>query len=438
MNSVMIKRVLQFIIVVFIGLIGWQIYQAFTLSSSSEPSTISGPVIRNAYYPKLSQDGKLQYYNGDAFVSYNFADKTKTQLGPIRGITNVIKADWVNDGVVFSVSEIPAWHPLWSLYDNYIAQHDGDSDPVTLEGDKNIVNYHWYLSFKKNTLSLLSVGVDNALLYATVTENGGLFYRDTPAYSMLKSDGTTAKNVSPLASEDNERRVIKASETAYTYLAAKGDGIALYTHDIASNKSTELLASVYKSKGRSIYDQVAMVGNTLYYLEPVGEESESSIHTRNIETGETKQIVDRFQGVIRQVSPTEVSAVHIGNEYTKLYILSDMNRTVTMKNSYIRPISVHISKDATYVSSSKGYLYKIGGEEAQKQENLALETKINGGDDFALTRNIESDNDNSYTATFISGSVSERMDQLYKAVAEAGYNPLDFSFNANPGARVSY
>jgi hypothetical protein len=395
-------------------------------------------VLRNAYYPKLGQDGVLQYYNGDAFVSYNTKDKTKKQLGPIRGITNVIKADWVKDGVVFSVGDIPAWHPLWNLYDSYVSKHDGDSDPVTLEGDKNIVNYHWYLSFKKNTLSLLSVGVDNALLYSTETDTGGLLYRDTPAYSLLKGDGTTTKAISPLPSENSERRIIKATDTDYTYLAAKGDGIALYTHDIAANKSTELIANIYKSTGRSIYDQVGMVGNTIYYLEPVGEASESSIHTLNIETKETKQIVDRFQGVIRQVSPTEVSAVHIGKEYTKLYILSDMARTVTMKNSYIRPVSVHISKDATYVSSGQGYLYKIGGEQVAKQENLALETKIKGGDDFALTRNIESDNDNSYTATFISGSVSSRMDQVYKAVADAGYNPLDFSFNANPGSQVSY
>ena len=244
--------------------------------------------------------------------------------------------------------------------------------------------------------------------------------------------------MSPLATEDNERRVIKATDTSYTYLATKGEAIALYTHDISANKSTELVGDVYNSEGRSIYDQVAIVGNTLYYLEPIGEASESSIHTLNIETKERDTIVDRFQGTIRQSSPTEVTAVHIGNELTKMYILSDMSRTVTMKNSYIRPVSVHISNDATYVSTTKGYLYKIGGDAAEKQPSIALETKINGGNDFAISRNIESDNDNSYTVTFISGSLNDRMEQVYDAVRKAGYNPLDYSFIANPGSAVSY
>ena len=438
MSSTMVRRLFNIVIVILIGLIGWQIFQAFSNTSETEADVVSGPVLRSAFFPHLTSDGILQYYNGDAFVSYNIKDKTQKQLGPVRGITNVVNANWLKDGIVFTVSDIPTWHPLYSLYSDYVVQHDGDSDETSFASDTNISNYHWFLSFKKNTLTLMSVGVDNALLFATETETGGLFYRDAPAYSVLKADGSTVKSVSPLPDENSERRVIKASETSYLYLAAKGDGIALYTHDIASNKSTELIANIYKSTGRSIYDQVAMVGNTIYYLEPLGEGAESSIHTRNIETGETKQIVGRFQGVMRQVSPTEVSAVHIGKEYTKLYVLSDMKRTVTMKNSYIRPVAVHISGDATYVSTNQGYLYKVGGQQAEKQPSVALETKINGGNDFALARNIESDNDNSYTVTFISGSLNDRMKEVYTAVADAGYNPLDFSFVANPGAAVTY
>jgi hypothetical protein len=437
MNIQIIRRVLFVIIVILVGSIAWLSYQAFRVTEESQTSPLSGPLVRNAFYPSPDENGNLRYYNGDTFVFRDTATNTIKPLTTVRGLTDLTRVSWVNEGVVFSVGAAAEWHPVWKQYDTYISQRDGDGEQFSYADDDTLANFHWYLSFKDNTLSLMSVGVDNALLYGTITESGGYFFRDFPYYSLLKPDGTIEKSIASLPSEDNERRVIKVTEKEYFYVAEKGDAVVVMSHDFATNKDTELVGSLYDSKDQSLYEQVVMAGNIIYYLEPTGTGSVSSVHSLDITTKQKKKIIDNFQGVFRQISPSIITAVHIGNEQTKLYTLNDLSMTKTVNNSHIKPAIVIPLGNDLYTITNNGYVYHIGAG-ATVRSDIALEKKIDLGDDFELSRNIESMNDNSYTVTFATGKYTDRMNQVYKAVSDAGYNPFEFSFAPNPGPRVQY
>lgn len=417
----------------FIGVV-WLSLRAYMLTQDSRVSNVSHSVLRNAFYPNV-KDGLIRYYNGDTFVSLDVKSNAIKPLTTVRGFTDVTRVDWVDNGVVFSVSTAPEWHPVSKQYTANSERYDGDDIPNSYQDDQELVNYHWYLSFTDSSVKLLSVGVDNALLFATPTQDGGLLYRDYPYYALLNHDGSVTKNIASIPDENNERRVITASKDSYVYAHENGSKVSISKYDFASKKDTVLVDSLYASSNRSLYDQVGMINNTVYYLEPTGKGSVSSIHRLDLNSKKSTKIIGSFQGVFRQ-QQNVLTATHIGNDYTKLYILNDLPRSKTIDNSHIQPSVILPVFGDIYFATINGYVVKVAGSTPERKD-IALEKKVTSND-FSLTRNIESVNDNSYTVTFVDGVLSERMQQVYAAVEAAGYNPYEFSFNANPGPLVRY
>lgn len=434
MNQKTIRQLLAATAVLLFILLGWLGYSTFQFIEDNQLSPVSGPLLRNTYFPTTNQEN-IHYYNGDTFVSYDTETKGLRQLTAIRGITDITKVDWVKDGVVFSVSTISPWHPLWNQYNTYIDSNDGDSAEGSFSNDTTVHNYHWYLSFKNNSISLLSVGVDNALLYATPTKEGGLLFRDPPYYSLLQSDGVIKRNIANLPNDSSEQKIIYADADSYIFTAEDGENVIVGEYSFTTKKMTRLIDRLYATSNRSLYDQVLYDAGKLFYLEPTGSGSVSSVHEYELSTKKHRKIIDNFQGTF--TTSTGITAVHIGNEYTKLYNVTNIDRSTTVKNSFTIPQNILLANNSTFYTTREGYLMKVGEPISDTTKDISLEKKITS-DTFVLSRNIESLNDNSYTVTIISGDLQAQMNTLYESVRKAGYDPLMFSFTANPGPRVTY
>ncbi len=437
-NPRILKVINILLVIVSIAFIGSAIY-AFTASLNNQITPVSKPLVYNMYYPSAQSDGTINYYNGDAFVNYNPTNRTFKQLGSQRLITNVNSAMWLKNGVVFTVGSIDPWHPLYNIFSDYI-NHSDSGAKMAYINTSTVNNYYWYMSFKDSSVSIIGISQGNALLFATPTQEGGLLFQESPqSYSLISNDGDIKKSFVSF-SDNIDRKIIYASNDHLLYLEPDNDRVNLkrYTFDTADSET--LTRDLYGDTSHSIYNPVATVDTGVYYLKKSGDTSAISFYNTNDKT--SREIIKPFTGVLSKLSANTISAINVGKDYMKLYDITGNNKPLTVNLPYSQPnIYIPVSGEGSpYYLTVEGHLSSLSTTPITANKlgvikGIEKEIKNNT---FALSRNIEGLNDNNYTVTLIDGTINDRMQQVYQSLRDKGYDPLEFSFSPNPGARVTY
>ncbi|MGB3024031.1 MAG: hypothetical protein WBB39_04500 [Candidatus Saccharimonadales bacterium] len=423
-----------------LGVLGWVSYH-------SQPATNSAPIIYNAFFPDIIKDGSFRYYNGNTLLSYNLRTQSINPLLTDQTILleNISQLYWLDNGILFTVSAINPWTPLYRAYSDYINQPEYEGTGFE-QAFQEIV---WYMSFPDGVVKPLVSPVDSSSFSTrTLVEPSGVVVM-TPA-TVEHIDRSGKKTVLQSLLDDQRNNFItllRLENNNLTYINRDGDNYSLQRQDLTTRQTTTLIPHLLTSPGAIIdFDAIMSGNNHLIFTDFMDVPGDSdnvrkSLVSVDITSKNRSILIPNFDGRIENNT-----IIHTGMSRIYLYRIKNgqLESPLAINDSVSNPVT------ASYSSTNNGYyLFDAGGRltlvtKDVNQQSAAkigysgqLEKKF-VSDTISLARNIESTHDNEYSVIFASGSVISRYQELRTEIRKIGYDPYEFTFIITPGRAVTY
>ena len=406
--------------VVLAGILAWL---------SFEPkSAVSQPLVYNAFFPDEIKNDSFRYYNGNSLYKYDIRTATSTPLlkDKYRLLENVSSLHWLDNGVVFTISEATPWSTL--------NQFD------IIEGPESVV---WYLSFSDGSVKQLNLDIEASDLEKLQFKvPDGLIVLANDNIVIIDNNG----GVSPLY-EDNSLNaqtvltIVEYTKDSLLYVARVNDGYSLYKYD-STTQTKELIAEELVSDPEVSEDFVIYKsGESVVYTDFIDESGEVTKNIVRYDMGSKKRstLLSDFIGLVEQSAVTKT-----GKNTISIYngVDGSLPKVHTFEDFASQPLHTSCVAEICYMFQRGGIVRAV----AKNASDIAfikpgyhdpLE-KVIKSDTLSVSRNILSFSDNEYSVAIADGQLQQRYKELIDAVVAAKQNPADFTFVITPGRAVEY
>lgn len=400
---------------------------AFTSHIKTGATSTTKTLRYNVYSPS-PKDDSIRYYTGNTFISYNPKDGSSKPLTNYRYIPDIQTIYWLNDGVIFSFENYSTPNEL---------QKALTASRQNIFNDQNNLGISfWHLSFKDNSLKHLALDQRPDKPFA-VYGSGGVIYRETEtSYSLVSHDGQIKQSV--INNLPAEAQLIGFNESDYYYLESVAERIAVKKGRLNSTSTARVTNDLYSGPDHTALEPVAMDNSSIYYF------ADNRLMAFNISSGERTALGELNNGRIIKYSSGQISAFSSNGAVISINSLIDgkVSSSQTFQHAgHINPVMAFSSDEVFYVNS-------LNGELVASSSNVdKLKSYKNGYHDplekavtsqkFALKRAIEAGRDNEYVVTYISGTSSQLLSDLYQQINASGIDPYQLTFSLNPGPRAT-
>lgn len=242
----------KYLIIGSLAALGIALLITILLSQGKQTLNLSKPVAQNFRYAQLQSSGNARFFNGSAFMEFDFSNQAAKPLTPSYALPNVMDVRWGKDAAIFKATGYGGADQL---------------KPLLLKSKASVNNaYWWAVDFKTGNISpvgtLETNFIDGSIVKDAIWDKSGkkIYYIQTPTFP-------DSEHITTLYSGAPGTVGMPIGTTSATTLEWGNDSKVIYETDSPSDKSLNEI-NIESKKARTI--KKPFVGNIS--INPTGTE----------------------------------------------------------------------------------------------------------------------------------------------------------------------